>query len=54
MAGHDSLASSFTANVSFCVKAAMDAGEEDPRGLSATNSETGPSPCNVLAVTQNV
>ena len=52
--GQESLASSFTASVNFCVNAATEAGEDDALGLSATNSEAGPSPCNVLAVTQKV
>ena len=54
IAGQDNFAFSLTANINFWVKAATDAGDEDPRGLSATNSDTGPSPCSVLAVTQNV
>ena len=54
MAGQGKFASSLTASVTFWVNAATAAGDADPLGLSATNSETGPSPFIVLAVTQNV
>ena len=54
IAGQDNFASSFTAKINFWVNAATDAGDEEPLGLSATNSDTGPSPCRVLAVTQKV